>query len=75
MLTDECLAYYFFSDVFPPMHDGKRPLDPPNWWLRLFERRGAIQNNQEDVGAVGENNTDNNAAANREAAPAELPIG
>lgn len=33
-------VYYFFSDVFPPMHDGSRPLDPPNWWVRLFEGRG-----------------------------------
>lgn len=31
--------FYFFSDVFPPMHDGMRPLDPPQWWIRLFERR------------------------------------
>lgn len=24
------------------MHDGWRPLDPPTWWLRLFERRADV---------------------------------
>lgn len=33
--------WYFFSDVYPPLHGGQRPLDPPAWWRRLFEgRRG-----------------------------------
>ncbi|KAK6953217.1 hypothetical protein Daesc_005517 [Daldinia eschscholtzii] len=31
--------WYFFSDVYPPMHNGSRPLDPPMWWRRLFEGR------------------------------------
>ncbi|KAI1927588.1 hypothetical protein LOZ65_002217 [Ophidiomyces ophidiicola] len=31
--------WYFFSDVYPPLHGGQRPLDPPAWWRRLFERR------------------------------------
>lgn len=30
-------VYYFFMDVWPTMYDGQRPLDPPGWWLRLFE--------------------------------------
>jgi Derlin-2/3 len=30
--------YYFFADVYPPLHNGSRPLDPPTWWRRLFER-------------------------------------
>ncbi|KAI9721327.1 MAG: hypothetical protein M1828_005187 [Chrysothrix sp. TS-e1954] len=30
-------VYYFFSDVFPPMYNGVRPLDPPSWWLRIFD--------------------------------------
>ncbi len=30
-------VYYFFSDVYPPLHNGSRPLDPPMWWRRLFE--------------------------------------
>lgn len=32
-------VWYFFSDVYPPLHDGHRPLDPPAWWTRLFEGR------------------------------------
>ncbi|MCJ1363269.1 hypothetical protein MMC16_002376 [Acarospora aff. strigata] len=32
-------VWYFFSDVYPPLHNGQRPLDPPIWWRRLFERR------------------------------------
>ncbi|KAF2965763.1 hypothetical protein GQX73_g7793 [Xylaria multiplex] len=31
--------WYFFTDVYPPMHNGSRPLDPPMWWRRLFEGR------------------------------------
>lgn len=31
--------WYFFSDVYPSLHGGHRPLDPPAWWRRLFERR------------------------------------
>ncbi|MCJ1292976.1 hypothetical protein MMC34_004529 [Xylographa carneopallida] len=31
--------WYFFSDVYPPLHNGYRPMDPPSWWIRLFEGR------------------------------------
>ncbi|EEH22189.2 hypothetical protein PABG_04400 [Paracoccidioides brasiliensis Pb03] len=31
--------WYFFSDVYPSLHGGHRPLDPPAWWRRLFEGR------------------------------------
>ncbi|RYP46005.1 hypothetical protein DL768_007721 [Monosporascus sp. mg162] len=31
--------WYFFTDVYPPMHNGSRPLDPPMWWRRIFEGR------------------------------------
>lgn len=30
--------YYFFNDIYPAAHNGSRPLDPPAWWRRLFER-------------------------------------
>jgi len=30
--------WYFFNDVYPPLHAGSRPLDPPMWWRRLFGR-------------------------------------
>lgn len=29
--------WYFFSDVYPSLNDGRRPLDPPAWWRRIFE--------------------------------------
>ncbi|CAI7647822.1 unnamed protein product [Penicillium viridicatum] len=29
--------WYFFNDVYPPLHDGHRPFDPPRWWVRMFE--------------------------------------
>jgi hypothetical protein len=31
------LVWYFFNDVYPPLHNGHSPLDPPSWWVRLFE--------------------------------------
>ena len=30
-------VWYFFCDVYPPLHNGSRPLDPPGWWRRLFD--------------------------------------
>ncbi|KFH43105.1 Derlin-like protein [Hapsidospora chrysogenum ATCC 11550] len=41
-------VWYFFTDVYPPLHNGSRPLDPPRWWRRLFEGRLA---NESDNGA------------------------
>ena len=35
----ECAVWYFFNDVYPPLHNGSRPLDPPRWWMRIFEGR------------------------------------
>lgn len=32
-------VWYFFSDVYPPLHGGSRPFDPPMFWRRLFEGR------------------------------------
>ncbi|KAF2457088.1 Der1-like family-domain-containing protein [Lineolata rhizophorae] len=32
-------VWYFFNDVYPSLHDGHRPLDPPAWWCRLWEGR------------------------------------
>jgi Derlin-2/3 len=32
-------VWYFFSDLYPPLHNGSRPFDPPMWWRRLFEGR------------------------------------
>ncbi|PLB49480.1 putative membrane protein [Aspergillus steynii IBT 23096] len=32
-------VWYFFNDVYPSLHGGHRPLDPPGWWMRFFESR------------------------------------
>lgn len=43
--------WYFFNDVYPPLHNGSRPLDPPGWWRRLIDGRRA-----EDESANGIDN-------------------
>jgi len=30
-------VWYYFNDIYPPVHGGRRPLDPPRWWMRLWE--------------------------------------
>ncbi|KAI9855023.1 MAG: hypothetical protein M1824_006467 [Vezdaea acicularis] len=30
-------VWYFFNDVYPPLHNGSRPFDPPMWWRRIWE--------------------------------------
>lgn len=49
-------VWYFFNDVFPPMFGGKKPFDPPGWWVRLFERRVEQQDEDgvEDEGTTAE---------------------
>jgi Derlin-2/3 len=33
-------VWYFFADVWPGVHGGgSRPMDPPSWWVRLWEGR------------------------------------
>ncbi|EGP84947.1 unnamed protein product [Zymoseptoria tritici ST99CH_1A5] len=29
--------WYFFNDIYPSTHNG-RPMDPPQWWIRLWDR-------------------------------------
>lgn len=43
--------WYFFSDVYPPMHNGSRPFDPPRFWRRLFEGRPQ-RRNEDDATAI-----------------------
>ncbi|KAI4215088.1 MAG: hypothetical protein LQ351_002403 [Letrouitia transgressa] len=50
-------VWYFFSDVYPSLHGGQRPLDPPGWWRRIFEDRA------EDTQAAPINNEIAAAAA------------
>jgi Derlin-2/3 len=36
-------VWYFFSDVYPPLHNGHRPFDPPRFWVRLFEGQPRVE--------------------------------
>ncbi|KAI9827408.1 MAG: hypothetical protein M1819_006949 [Sarea resinae] len=49
---DEIL-YYFFTDVYPSLHNNQRPLAPPSWFRRLFEGRRPRAEEQ-DVDGAGE---------------------
>jgi Derlin-2/3 len=33
------VVWYYFNDIYPPTHGNHRPLDPPNFWIRLWEAR------------------------------------
>ena len=57
MLRCRRTVWYFFSDVYPSLHNGQRPLDPPQFWRNLFERQ------PQDTGAVPINNEIAAAAA------------
>jgi len=58
-------VWYFFNDVYPPLFNDSRPLDPPRWWRRLFD--GPL----EDDSGNGANN-DILVAAPRDVAPPEV---
>ncbi|KAL2887152.1 Derlin-like protein [Ceratocystis lukuohia] len=40
-------VWYFFNDLYPPLHHGQRPLDPPAFWCRIFDGRPAPVNDHE----------------------------
>ena len=42
-------VWYYFNDIFPPLHNGRSPLDPPAWWIRLFDGAPADQVGQRHV--------------------------
>lgn len=46
-------VYYFLEDVFPPMYNGFKPLDPPRIWKRMFEARPRIEDVGEDNEGTG----------------------
>jgi len=52
-------VWYFFSDVWPGLHDGQKPFDPPDWWRRLWEGRPRepeqeqAENEDTDAGHIG----------------------
>lgn len=39
MDANDMIVWYFFNDVYPPLHNGHSPLDPPAWWIRLWNGR------------------------------------
>ncbi|KAK7612922.1 putative ER-associated proteolytic system protein Der1 [Phyllosticta paracitricarpa] len=47
--------WYFFNDVYPPMNRGARPLDPPSWWIRLWEGQPANDNQDTPAGPIDHN--------------------
>jgi len=55
--------WYFFNDVYPSLHGGHRPLDPPMWWRRLFEGRPRIERDEEPNTQAANVNHDFAAAA------------
>lgn len=42
------LVWFYFNEMYPPMHDGHRPLDPPEWWTRIFEGRPQAEADEDD---------------------------
>lgn len=59
--------WYFFNDVYPSLHGGHRPLDPPSWWRRIFEGRpqhdDAIRHDEDPATQAANINHDIAAAA------------
>ena len=47
--------WYFFNDIYPSTHNGHRPMDPPRWWIRLFERGALPEPADSDVHAAAMN--------------------
>ncbi|KAK5730064.1 hypothetical protein LTR17_011468 [Elasticomyces elasticus] len=45
-------VWYFFNDIYPSTHGGHRPMDPPQWWIRMFERGPAALPADTDVHAA-----------------------
>ncbi|TKA73182.1 hypothetical protein B0A49_02760 [Cryomyces minteri] len=43
--------WYYFSDIYPALHNNQRPLDPPDWWRRLFEGRPQADATEHDAPA------------------------
>lgn len=61
-------VWYFFTDVYPSLHGGHRPLDPPAWWRRLFE--GTPREPARDQDEATDTQADN---VNRDFAAAAAP--
>lgn len=58
-------VYWFFTDVYPPLHNGVQPLAPPNWWRWIFEGPRAQANNNDDTHGETAGAVDQDLAAMR----------
>lgn len=47
-------VYYFFADVWPGIHEGSRPMEPPEWWMRLWESGNGRRRQTEARGVEGD---------------------
>ncbi|KAF7507037.1 hypothetical protein GJ744_010965 [Endocarpon pusillum] len=47
-------VWYFFADVWPGLYEGQRPMDPPAWWVRLWEGRLRVEEGSEPRGVDGD---------------------
>lgn len=54
-------VWYYFNDIFPPLHGGRSPLDPPAFWIRLFDGAPAPTEETHDDQAVDDEVNPNNA--------------
>lgn len=46
-------TWWFGEDVWPSLHGGYRPFEPPRWWKALFDGR-AVEQGEQDGGTVAE---------------------
>lgn len=46
-------TWWFGEDIWPRLHEGYRPLEPPGWWKALFDER-AVQEGEEQDGTEAE---------------------
>lgn len=45
------LVWYFMNDVYPPLNNGRRPFDPPSWWVWMWEGRPEADTYEDESGA------------------------
>jgi hypothetical protein len=47
-------VWYYFNDIYPPTHGNHRPLDPPRWWVRLWENVPEPEVEEEEPNPTGD---------------------
>lgn len=52
--ANHVIVWYFFNDVYPPLHNGHKPLDPPAWWIRMFEGTPPPEEPVEDEDSINQ---------------------